>query len=95
MTPTAEFFTYRDFANDRNRVFTRNIATNQRASAHGGEWDYFAPYWGFPQVGLLELNVEGLLGTVHKATAEINIHAPGHNKDLIFNGPGSQTFIYL
>ena len=90
MTPNADFFTYKDIANGWYRAFTRNIATNARASAHGGNWNYYAPYWGFPQVGLLQLTVEGLLGTVNKATAEINIAANGYSNNLIFTGPGNK-----
>ena len=46
MTPRADFFTYKDLANNGwYRAFTRNITTNARASAHGGDWNYYAPYW--------------------------------------------------
>ena len=46
MTPFTDYFTYKDLAaNDFERAFTRNIATNARASAQGGDWDYWAPYW--------------------------------------------------
>lgn len=45
MLPTANYFTYRDDTINGTRAFTRNIATNQRASAQAGAWDYYQPYW--------------------------------------------------
>ena len=42
---TLDFLTYRDDSNNGTRAFTRNINTNDRASAQGGNYDYFQPYW--------------------------------------------------
>ena len=50
MTSMANYAAYRDISsNNWSRPFTRNIATNARASAHSGDWNYFAPYWQQPQ----------------------------------------------
>ena len=32
-------------SNGDRRAFTRNMTTKDRASAAGGSWDYYAPYW--------------------------------------------------
>ena len=63
IVPMADYFTYRDIANGRYRAFTRNIATNQRASAQGGTWDYYQPYWQVPVPAVPVLPILGLWDT--------------------------------
>ena len=56
--PNMDFFTYRDeAANGFTRAFTRNIATNQRASAQAGSWNYYQPYWQAPILPVIPTNV--------------------------------------
>ena len=58
ITSMANYATYRDISsNGWSRPFTRNIASNARASAHSGDWDYFAPYWQQPQPYSVEVKV--------------------------------------
>lgn len=45
LTSDGNYFTYKGVANSRARVFTREINSNQRASAAGGPWDYGGAYW--------------------------------------------------
>ena len=39
------YFAYDSLVGDFQRALTRNIATNQRASAVGGSWDYRGGFW--------------------------------------------------
>ena len=65
MTPMANYAAYRDISsNGWSRPFTRNIASNARASAHSGDWNYFAPYWQVTPVftTVIYVNVDASLG---------------------------------
>ena len=55
---------------------------------------HYAPYWALPSLGVLEIDVIGLLGTVHKATAKIHLSSHNFNKELTFHGPSTKT-LYL
>lgn len=45
ITADAAYFSYNSPAGSNQRSLTRNIATNERASAAGGDWDYGGSYW--------------------------------------------------
>ena len=45
ITSDGDYFAYNSQANGFKRAFTRNIDTNQRASAAGGNWDYGGGFW--------------------------------------------------
>ena len=71
MTPMANYAAYRDRAsNNWFRPFTRNLATNARASAHSGPWDYYAPYWQMPPTYSISGTINQTLGATSLASTD-------------------------
>ena len=81
----ANYAAYRDISsNNWSRPFTRNIATNARASAHSGDWDYFAPYWQWQGGSNPNSSISGTVTRVSTPTslASSSGFSPASSKEL-------------
>ncbi len=74
ITPDGNYFAYDSKANGFQRVFARNISTNQRASVRGGRWDYGGGFWQQDNNSAFEPQTEAVIsnsGAIVNFTSDV------------------------
>ena len=80
-----------------NQVYTVDVKNKRikRGTGYPRYLKQYAPYWAYPKMGTLRVDVSGLLGTLAKAKADIHISSPNRDsgETLSFVGPGTQSIM--